>query len=83
MPSNLYLARLTNGYLLLEDVMKYQRGFTLFELIFVAFWAAGIGGWIANIYKLCNASFDPLTGLVVGRVVGVFVPPIGAVLGFF
>jgi hypothetical protein len=53
----------------------------------LAVWAvilfAGIGGWIANIYKLVGASFDPLTGLVVLRCIGIFVAPLGSVLGFF
>lgn len=41
-----------------------------------------VGGWIANIVKLIGSNFDPLTGFVVARVVGVFVPPVGAILGF-
>lgn len=42
-----------------------------------------VGGWIANIVKL--ASMDhlwPLTGLSILRVVGIFLAPIGAILGF-
>ena len=42
----------------------------------------GIGGWIANIVKLVGSSFDVITDLLVGRVIGVFIPPVGAVLGF-
>lgn len=43
----------------------------------------GAGGWIANIVKLIGMGFDPITGMAVGRVVGVFVVPLGAILGFF
>lgn len=43
---------------------------------------AAVYGWIANIVKFFGASFDPLTGAVVLRGIGVFVPPIGAIMGF-
>jgi hypothetical protein len=43
---------------------------------------ATLGGWIANIVKLCGSDFDPLTGMVVLRVIGVIVAPLGAVLGY-
>lgn len=62
--------------------MKKQSGFTVIELIFVIIIFAGIGGWIGNIVKLTSASFDPLTGLVVLRAIGVFIAPLGAVMGF-
>ena len=56
----------------------------LIEIIYAAMCLValvGIGGWIANIVKLVGSSFD-VTGLLVGRVIGVFIPPVGAVLGF-
>lgn len=66
--------------------MKKQLGYTLTELCVLIFLAsialAGIGGWIANIIKLIESNFDPLTGLVVARIIGVFFAPLGAVLGF-
>lgn len=43
----------------------------------------GIIGWCMNIYKLFGESFDPLTAIAVGRVVGVFMAPLGAVIGWF
>ena len=53
----------------------------------IAFWGAvalliGIG-WVINIVDLADTSFDPITGLAVLRVIGVFLPPLGAVLGYF
>lgn len=42
----------------------------------------GCVGWIMNIVKMA-ATNDLLTGLFVVRVVGVFVAPLGAVLGYF
>lgn len=42
---------------------------------------APLVGWIANIVKLVGSNFDPITGLVVARIIGIFVAPLGAVLG--
>ena len=58
--------------------MRYVVGLIALVVVVIA----GIGGWIANIVQLVNASFDPLTGLVVLRVIGIFIPPLGAVLGY-
>lgn len=63
--------------------MKHQRGVTTLELIIVILFLLSAGGWIANIVKLSHSSFDPITVLTGLRVVGIFVPPMGAVLGYF
>lgn len=42
----------------------------------------GVGGWIANIVKLVAVFGDPITTMAVARLVGIFVAPIGAVLGY-
>lgn len=44
-----------------------------------------IGGWCANIYKLVNTGFELASwgGMEVVRVIGVFVAPLGVLLGFF
>ena len=62
--------------------MKNEKGFTSFELIVTVIIIAGIGGWIANIIKLSGCNFDPITGILVIRAIGIFVPPLGAVMGF-
>jgi hypothetical protein len=41
-----------------------------------------LGGWIANVVKLINMGFDQVTGMMVARSIGVFVAPLGGVLGF-
>lgn len=51
--------------------------FALFAIVF-----ATIGGWIANIVKIFGMSFDPLTAEAVLRVIGVFVFPIGGIMGY-
>lgn len=66
--------------------MTNQRGFTLPEAI-IFFWIAvfivGAVGWIWNIVKLIGMTFDPITGMLVVRAVGIVFAPLGAVVGFF
>lgn len=59
-----------------------QLGFTAFELIVAALVLAGIGGWVANIVKLIGMIDGVVTAMFVIRIVGLFVPPLGAILGF-
>ena len=59
-----------------------QKGFTMIQLMIVGIWLAVVGGWIANIVKLIGLSFDPLTLELILRLVGIFVFPLGAVMGF-
>jgi hypothetical protein len=42
---------------------------------------AAFSGWIANIIKLVH--LDVFSGEMVARAIGVFVAPLGAILGFF
>ncbi len=55
--------------------------------IVYAVWAiivAVIGtGWVFNIIDIIEANFDPLTGLLVVKVIGIFIPPLGAIMGYF
>ncbi|WP_447887667.1 hypothetical protein [Serratia fonticola] len=46
---------------------------------------AGIIGWIMNIWKIIDSGFvlAEWGGMQVARVIGVFVAPLGAVLGWF
>lgn len=39
-------------------------------------------GWINNIIELAHSSFSPLSGLVVLRCIGIFLAPLGAILGY-
>ncbi len=43
--------------------------------------AAGVG-WILNIVSIFHADFGNITGVLVLRVIGVFVAPLGSILGF-
>ena len=62
--------------------MKRQRGFTLVELMLVVLVLLGAGGWIANVVKIVGTGFADLNGLFIARCIGVFLAPLGAVLGF-
>ena len=47
---------------------------------FVLLWIAAGAGWIMNIVTIAKA--DYFTGMIVIRAIGVFVAPLGAVLGW-
>ena len=59
-----------------------QKGFTLPEMIVVCVLLLGVGGWIANIVKILAIMNDDITGMFILRIVGIFVAPVGAVLGY-
>lgn len=62
--------------------MKFQRGFTIIELLVVLLILVVGTGWIWNIVKIVQSGFDVITGMLIARCIGVFVVPLGAVLGF-
>lgn len=65
--------------------MKSQNGFTapeLLILVWIALILAGGVGWIWNIVKMVAICCEPITGMIVLRVIGIFVPPLGAVVGY-
>lgn len=62
--------------------MNNQKGFTLINILIVIAYILMLVGWVANIVKLAGSTFDVITGMIVLRVIGVVVPPVGAVMGF-
>jgi hypothetical protein len=52
-------------------------------LIPVAIVLALVVGWVMNIITLVDADFANITGLLVLRVIGIFIAPLGGVLGYF
>ena len=65
--------------------MNKQKGYTLYEMLMVAMFgviAAGVVGWVMNIIAIIHSDFV-WTSLLIIRVIGVFIVPIGAVLGYF
>lgn len=43
---------------------------------------AAVIGWVLNLIAIAHSEFVPITGLLVLRIVGIFIGPIGAVLGY-
>lgn len=60
-----------------------QRGYSVIELSIAVLLLLATGGWIANVVKLFGMFDGPVTALFIGRIVGVFAAPLGAVLGYF
>ena len=58
-----------------------QKGFVTNELVYLIIALLGLWGYVWNIVKLIDAV--TLGGMEVARAVGIFVFPLGAVLGFF
>lgn len=50
-------------------------------LCYFAFVAAMLIGWVKNIIAIVGSD-GTITGMLIGRVIGVFVPPIGSILGW-
>lgn len=51
-------------------------------LVLISFICAGIYGWVENIIKLVHIADLPITGMFILRVVGIFLAPLGALLGY-
>ncbi len=65
---------------------KRQLGYTIAEVGIIA-WAIlllvlGVG-WVMNIVTIIGMLSDPITGMFIFRCVGIFVMPLGGVLGYF
>ena len=66
-------------------MVKNQKGFTLTELLVVVVWIlivfVSAWGWAWNIIKLVDMD-SGVTGLFVLRIIGIFLAPLGVVVGF-
>lgn len=62
---------------------KFNKRYTIVELLIVIIFLIGSGGYIANIVKIINSDFAHLTGLLIIRVIGLFLVPLGAIVGYF
>jgi hypothetical protein len=51
-------------------------------LILICIWVFGLLGWVLNIITVAGSDFGVITGLLVLRIVGIFIAPLGAVLGY-
>ena len=62
--------------------MYKQSGYTLIELSILVLILFGGIGWIWNIVKIVGSDFANITGLLVVRVIGIFIAPLGAIVGY-
>lgn len=66
--------------------MKNQKGFgTALYVAIIAAWLIGVIGWGVNIYKLITIDMPlgEFGAMEIMRIIGIFIAPLGAVLGFF
>lgn len=59
-------------------LFSFRLGLPAAFLIFVL----SLYGWLMNLIILWNMPLDPLTGQLIVRIIGIFVAPLGAVLGY-
>lgn len=50
-------------------------------LIVICLWLGFAVAWVANIVKLVHIVNDPVSGMMILRAIGIFVAPLGALLG--
>jgi hypothetical protein len=62
--------------------VKQKRSALTMILVWIVLTVGIVGGWVANIVKLFDSGLEPLTGEVVVRIIGVFIAPIGVVMGY-
>ncbi len=61
--------------------MKQNMGLLSFVVI-LGIIIAGVYGWVMNLVMIMHSDFSHITGLLVIRIIGIFMAPIGAVLGY-
>lgn len=68
----------------MKKIRNYEGiGSILFLLTSVVIGITFFIGWCMNIFKILNGDFSHLDGLLVLRIVGIFVAPLGSILGLF
>ena len=55
----------------------------MFAFVPLLLFLAGAVGYIMNFISIVQSEINPLTGMLIARVIGVFIIPLGAILGFF
>lgn len=63
--------------------MKKQQGNAIVGLLFAVIWVGAIVGWVLNIMVVAETTNASITGMFILRCIGIFVAPLGAVLGYF
>lgn len=58
-----------------------MRGESSALFVWVTIVVVGVWGYVWNIIKIIEA--DSITGMEIARIIGAFIGPLGAILGFF
>lgn len=62
---------------------RYHDGHELtYYLTILAVWLIFAVGWVMNIITIWNTMDNPITAKFILRCIGVFVGPVGAILGY-
>jgi hypothetical protein len=59
--------------------LSFNAGYILASLVLIG--ASGYG-WFANLFRVVHMWDDPVTAQFLLRVLGIFFPPLGVVLGY-
>lgn len=60
-----------------------RNGYTVIELLFALIGPFLVIGWCINIWKLFSMVYDPVTGEMILRIIGIFAVPFGGIMGWF
>jgi hypothetical protein len=66
----------------MKSIKNNQSGFTLMKLVFFVVLIIGSLGWISNIVRLIGCDFQSVGAEIALRIVGIFIAPLGIILGF-
>lgn len=59
------------------------KAIAAFGIVYVLLLLAAVFGWIMNIMAIIQMPVIELTGMTVARIIGIFLAPLGAILGWF
>jgi len=63
--------------------MGYRRYSAFPALVLIVLFLFGVVGWGLNIYKIISSTDPITTGLMIVRIIGIFIAPLGGLLGYF
>lgn len=62
--------------------LQRMKGYTISEILIGGIYCFGVIGYILNLTTLVTMNVDPITIELIIRVVGLFVFPVGCIMGF-
>lgn len=62
--------------------MKYKNSSNAAAIVYLGLVIAIIYGWVANIVTIAQSDLYTITGMLILRVAGIFIAPLGVVLGY-